>query len=358
MLLFAKQSLGVKADAQIEVKPVARSGSNRSFQRVFVGDQGVAVFMHYDKGRKENNYYAAIAAFLREIGVAVPRIMAHDAARGFVVMEDLGSRDLWSIRNQSWEERRNYYRKTIVAIHRLHAYPLENFPSKKVPLMEGFGPALYRWERDYFYENFVKGVCGIELSPSEKNALEEELRGLSERLENCELCLIHRDFQSRNVMIFEGEPFLIDFQGARRGNFFYDLGALLYDPYVFLTHDERMDLLRYYFHLATQQGRPRSQKGIHADKDHKDVRDDNWVAFQEMFREASAQRLMQALGAYGYLGLKGGKLEFLSHIPNGLGNIINIVTYYKRLSLLGDLLNKCQSKLDRALISDKKRNLA
>jgi N-acetylmuramate 1-kinase len=357
MLAFIKQSLSLKEDASVEMKPVARSGSKRSFYRVFLGGKGAAVFMHYDRNREENNYYAAIAGFLPNIGVAVPRIMAHDAAMGFVVMEDLGSKDLWSVHNQTWEVRRGYYRKTLAVIHRLHAYPLEDFPSEKVPLMEDFGPDLYKWERDYFYENFVKGACGIELRLSEKEALEEELRDLSGQLENIKLCLVHRDFQSRNVMIFEEEPFLIDFQGARRGNFFYDLGSLLYDPYVILTDDERIDLLRYYFDLVIQLHRPCLQKDIPANKDQKDVKEENWMEFQEMFREASVQRLMQALGAYGFLGLKGGKPEFLTHIPNGLGNIMDIVSRLKRLPVLGDLLGKCRSRRDQALTPHEKRNL-
>ncbi len=340
MQAFAKETLNLEASVSFDMTPVAKSGSNRSFLRILYGDNRTAMFMHYERSREENNYYAAIADFLREIGVAVPRIMAHDPARGFIVMEDLGNADLWSFRHQPWEMRQDYYRKTLTVIHRLHSFRVADLPSEKVPLMEGFGPALYRWERDYFYENFVCGVCKIELSPPEKNALEDELKALSDRLVNLRPSLVHRDFQSRNIMIREGEPVLIDFQGMRIGNFFYDLGSLLYDPYISLTENERMDLLRYYFRLLVKDDNTSDHRKELLKDEESAVK---WAAFQEMFREASVQRLMQALGAYGFLGLKRGMPEFLTHIPNGLANLIDVAMHAKRLPLLNNIARRCRT---------------
>jgi NDP-sugar pyrophosphorylase family protein len=339
MQAFAKQALGIESSASVHMTPVAKSGSNRSFLRILYGENRTAMFMHYDRRREENNYYATIADFLRKIGVAAPHITAHDAARGFIVMEDLGNTDLWFFRHHTWEVRQRYYRKTLTVIHRLHSFQVTHLPSEKVPLMEGFGPGLYRWERDYFYENFVRGVCKIDLGPSEKNALDDELKGLSDRLQNIKPCLVHRDFQSRNIMIRNEEPALIDFQGMRIGNFFYDLGSLLYDPYIFLTRDERMELLRHYFQLLREGGVSDREKKLFADTDAMT----NWDAFQEMFREASAQRLMQALGAYGFLGLKRGMSEFLIHIPSGLANLIDVAAHAGHLPLLSNLARRCQT---------------
>jgi aminoglycoside/choline kinase family phosphotransferase/choline kinase len=341
MKAFAKQALDIKASFTIHMTPVARSGSNRTFMRIHYGDNRTAIFMHYDQSRVENNYYAAIAEFLQDIGVAVPRITAHDPERGFIVMEDLGSADLWSFRHRPWEVRRDFYRKTMAVIHRLHTFGMADFLSREVPLMGGFGPDLYKWERDYFYENFIAGVCNIASSPSERNALENELKGLSDRLENASPCLVHRDFQSRNVMMLGGNPVLIDFQGMRAGNFFYDLGSLLYDPYVSLTEAERMDLLGYYFQLFTENEAVDQGKKRFTEPEGKK----KWALFREMFREASAQRLMQALGAYGFLGLKRGMPEFLAHIPNGIRNLIDATSRAKHLPLLNRLAQTSGSVL-------------
>jgi NDP-sugar pyrophosphorylase family protein/aminoglycoside/choline kinase family phosphotransferase len=327
MLAFAKQAIGPEESASMDMKPVAKGGSNRSFYRIHYGDNRSVIFMHYDLDPEENNYYASIASFLRNIGVAAPRIMAHDSARGFIVMEDLGNTDLWSIRHEPWKTRQAYYQKSLAVIHRLHAFPMKDFPSEQVPLMGGFGPALYRWERDYFLDNFVQAVCGIEFSPSEKKMLEDELMAMSARLENVEPRLVHRDLQSRNIMILGGEPVLIDVQGIRSGNLFYDLGSLLYDPYVFMTENERMALLLCYYERQNILPPPA------------------WSDFQEMFREASAQRLMQALGAYGFLGLKRRLSDFLTHIPNGLANLVDATSRTNRLSLLNNLARKCADSL-------------
>jgi aminoglycoside/choline kinase family phosphotransferase len=216
-------------------------------------------------------------------------------------MEDLGDTDLWSFRNESWETRSSLYKKTLNILRRLHRFSEKDFPGDRVRLMEGFGPDLYRWERDYFRDHFVRDFCKVELKASFNQELEAELFSLGERLIKIKPSLVHRDLQSRNIMIRTGEPFLIDFQGMRFGSLFYDLGSLLCDPYVEFSEDQRMELLSHYYGLSDQNLA--------------------WEDFQKLFWEASAQRLMQALGAYGFLGRKKGLHAFLDHIPSGLRNL-------------------------------------
>jgi len=242
-------------------------------------------------------------------------------------MEDLGNTDLWSHRNTLWETRRALYQKTLAIVYRLHSFPEKDFPSAHVRLMEGFGPDLYRWERDYFTNHFVRDVCRIELEPSFERKLEAELSSLAERLAGTKRCLVHRDLQSQNVMIREGEPYLIDFQGMRFGSPFYDLGSLLCDPYIEFSDDQRMDLLLYYNGLSKQNS--------------------TWEDFQKMFWEASAQRLMQALGAYGFLGLKKGLKAYLEHIPTGLRNLHGVASQVASLPRLRELSLTCQRAIEQ-----------
>jgi len=325
LIQFAREALGLGQSVPVHMTPVAGGGSKRMFCRIRHGEGHRSVIsMQYDLALAENSIYAAIAEFLREIDVPAPQIIAHDPVRGFIIMEDLGNEDLWSYRHEPWATRSIYYRKTLAIAQKLYSFAVQDFPIRKIPLMEAFGPTLYQWERNYFLENFVSAVCGIELSPNDSAQLEDELKGLSERLETVQPSLVHRDFQSQNIMICKNNPVLIDFQGMRFGNFLYDLGSLLYDPYVSLTQDERMELLLYYYQLCNR---------------------DDWSAFQENFREASAQRLMQALGAYGFLGLKRGLPDFLKHIPRGVTNLIDASSQSKRLPLLHNLALKCQHTL-------------
>jgi len=311
----------------MELSPLQGRGSDRVYSRVRYNRNNSAILVHYDPKRLENTYFTDIAEFLRDIHVPVPRLIRHDPVQCLIVMEDLGDTDLWSFREDGWETRRTFYLKTLTVVHRLHFFPEKDFPSNRVRLMEGFGPALYRWERDYFREHFVGGVCGIVLEGSSERELEIELAGLAARLAGTRRSLVHRDLQSQNVMIRNGEPFLIDFQGMRFGSAFYDLGSFLCDPYVQFSDAERDELLSFYYGLSEQ--------------------DLDWDTFRQCFWEASAQRLMQALGAYGFLGRKKGLTAFLEHIPSGLRNLLQAATHVPSLPGLRKLTHACRNVIEQ-----------
>ncbi len=327
LIHFAREALGLSESAIVELSPLKGRGSDRTFFRLRWSRDDSAILVRYDPKRVENTYYADIATFLRDIDVPVPRFIHHDSARCLIVMEDLGHTDLWSLRAKPWETRRTLYQKTLAVAHRLHSFPEKDSPSSRVRLMEGFDPDLYRWERDYFRDHLVRDVCGINLEPSFERELEAELSSLAERLMATKRSLVHRDLQSQNVMVRNGEPFFIDFQGMRFGSFFYDLGSLLCDPYVILSDSERYELLSFYYELSKLEI--------------------DLAAFQNTFWEASAQRLMQALGAYGFLGLKKGLKAYLDHIPAGLRNLHLAATQVASLPRLRELIWQCKERVEQ-----------
>ncbi len=319
---FARESLGLSESISLKLSPLEGRGSDRTFFRLKWNGKDSVILVHYDPKRVENTYYADIAEFLRDLNVPVPRLIRHDPAGCLILIEDLGDTDLWSLREAPWETRRVFYQKTLTIAHRLHSFPEKDSPLVHVKLMEGFGPDLYRWERDYFRDHFIRDFCEMELEPAFERTLEVELSDLAKRLSVTKRCLVHRDLQSQNVMIRDKEPFLIDFQGMRFGNLFYDLGSLLCDPYVNFSGSERDELLSFYYGLAQS--------------------DLDWTTFQNIFWEASAQRLMQALGAYGFLGLRKGLHAYLEHISTGLHNLHLAVNNVASLPLLCDLSKECQ----------------
>jgi aminoglycoside/choline kinase family phosphotransferase len=112
--------------------------------------------------------------------------------------------------------------------------------------------------------------------------------------------LVHRDFQSQNILVRNGSAVFIDFQGMRPGLAQYDLASLLCDPYVTISAEERSYLLEYYRNILEESGAP-------VDGD-----------FDRVFWQCAVQRLMQALGAYGFLSIHRGKPTFRAHVAPAL----------------------------------------
>jgi aminoglycoside/choline kinase family phosphotransferase len=304
-----------------ELVPILKGGSDRNYFRVLTGERSV-ILMEYGAEREENQYYASIGHFLAELGVRVPGILAHDPAARLIWVEDIGPVDLHAFRERPWEERRSYYRDALAQVAVLHQRGFERARHSGVPLMPGFDEALYAWERDYFYREFVGGLCGIHLTEADRAALEAELRPGADRLVADTPALVHRDFQSQNVMIREEKAYLIDFQGMRVGSHAYDLASLLLDPYVSLSSAERSELLADYAGLRGDRSRGE--------------------ATQVLFRAAGIQRLMQALGAYGFLGLKKGRKAFLAHVDPALERLAGLAAEDAGLGVLPSLLQRCR----------------
>lgn len=320
---FVREVLGLEGSMALQATPLGKRGSDRVFFRVAWPPNGSAIVIDYDPKRRENCYYASIAHFLEGISVPVPHVLGHDPSNHLMVTEDLGETDLWSFRGSQRDLREGLYRQTLSAIQRFHSFPEREFPTERVPLMEPFDPQLYKWERDYFRDHFVGAACHIPLDLSFSGALERELSQLADRLVAGPRCLVHRDLQSQNVMIHGGRPVFIDFQGMRFGSPFYDLGSFLCDPYVELTDEERIGHLSAYYGL--------SDWGY------------DWDTFRDLFWDASAQRLMQALGAYGFLGLSKGLTAFMEYVPAGLTNLESAVGHATGLPRLRELLGWCRA---------------
>lgn len=304
--------------------PIKKGGSDRDFCRVSLPDGQTFIFMQYGTDIEENAYWAEINRFLSDLSIPVPRIIAYDCHQHFLLMEDQGSTDLYALRNEPWHRRRTYYLMALSEIHRLHRYPLGVLPPA-LKLTGGYDRALYEWEHHYFRENFVEALCHLTLSDGQIRDWSAEMSALIDRLQSVPASLIHRDFQSQNIMIKNDRPVFIDFQGMRQGNFFYDLGSIICDPYVQFTQPERNELLSFYYRIMQP--------------------DYSLENFNAYFWDAAAQRLMQALGAYGFLGLVKNKTDFLAHAESGIRNLITATAQSGNLPVLNDIARTCQDRL-------------
>jgi aminoglycoside/choline kinase family phosphotransferase len=307
---------------QIKIRPIEKGGSDRKFYRIHCAADQTLILVKYNLEREENRHYVQIARFLDAHGIRVPKIYFHDPAEGLIWVEDLGERDLYGYQHEDWLLRRAFYESALDEIIKLHALPESVCVEMKEHLPAEFNAALYRWEQKYFFENCLGRYFGVSESKRNELAALPGLREIPKRLASLPRVLVHRDFQSQNIIIQDGQANLIDFQGMRPGLPHYDLASLLYDPYVNLVEAERTELIAYY------RGR-QLENGITVDGD-----------FDSKLRLCAMQRLMQALGAYGFLGLVKGHKDFLQYIPNALRSLRAVVANIDDLQPLQNFVGK------------------
>jgi N-acetylmuramate 1-kinase len=299
-------------EAQIGISRIEKGGSDRKFYRIRIAREQSIVLVKYSREQAENQRYVEIAEFLTAHKVRTPQIYFHDPAEGLIWIEDLGERDLWSYREESWDVRRPFYESALAEVAKLHRVPAAASEQIRHNLPAQFDAALYRWEQRYFFENCLGRHFGMSEENRRKLMNLPALLQIANRLASFPRVLVHRDFQSQNIMVREGETYLIDFQGMRPGLAEYDLASLLYDPYVSLTKSERSRLLQFYREGAR-------------------IAD---PAFAEKFRLCAVQRLMQALGAYASLGLVKRNRAFLAYIRPALISLGELLDEMPRLKPL------------------------
>ncbi|MEY4243660.1 MAG: hypothetical protein RLZZ245_1245, partial [Verrucomicrobiota bacterium] len=271
-----------------------RGASGRTIVRVKSRVHEPFIGIHWTEEREDNSQFIPVGHFLKQSKLRVPAILHERARHRVVLVEDLGDVDLLSLKDRPFAERLPYYRSAFEQVDRLfYAKPAKDFH-----LMPPFDAALYRWEQEYFFEYMVEDFLGLDADNLRKNPV---FTSLSERLGTVSRHLVHRDFQSQNLMIKDDQVWLIDFQGLRRGRQEYDLASLIYDPYLGHTADERQQLLELWEEISDE------------------------LPAETVFLECAAQRLMQALGAYGNIVKNRGDEWYRQHIATAgrsLGEVI------------------------------------
>lgn len=304
----------------VSVDAIEKGGSGRKFWRMHVAGQSL-ILVRYNEDRPENKHYVAIGTFLASVGVRVPIVHFHDESEGLIIMEDAGDTDLWSFRAAPWPQRRALYQRTLDQALLLHTHGHRAPGAADLKFLQPvFDAALYRWEQDYFFEHCLGRHFGLSEERLAAEADREQLRAIADQLAAEPRCLVHRDFQSQNIIVRAGEVCLIDFQGLRPGLAQYDLASLLLDPYVDLTAEEREELLGHYLSGLYGPGRKPDPR------------------FRTLYDLCAMQRLMQALGAYGKLGHLDGRAQFLTSIPTAMTRLREVLTRIEGLHGLKKLL--------------------
>ena len=263
-------------------------GSDRAFWRFVHGDDRAIAITYDDAKRPENARYAHHAKLLAAAGVPVPEVLADVLARKAIALEDIGGDSLETRANAKGANLVKLYTPVVQALRTLHEKGTELVLRESGDALESpFDPDLYKWERDLFETYCVKGRYGYEKLP---DAVRADLEAVADVLVRQRPVLVHRDFQSSNVLYrADGSFAFIDFQGMRLGAAAYDLASLLYDPYAPLEEKDRAALAKVY---------P-----------------------VEKLAYGAVQRLVQALGAFGRLASVG-QPQFGRHVPRALVNLL------------------------------------
>jgi N-acetylmuramate 1-kinase len=304
------------SESKVEILPLEKGGSDRHYYRIRFSAEHSLILVKYNPEKPENERFVAVANFLNGIGVNAPLIYHHDQEQALIWMQDLGEEDLWHHRDEPWTVRRRFYEAALDQLALLHSSPVAL--GEKLHLQPGFDESLYLWEQSYCLENCL--ALYFQVPAGEIKRLQEHpaFRDLAKRLASYRRVLVHRDFQSQNVIIWGEQAYMIDFQGMRPGLPQYDLASVLLDPYVALGQQERAHLLRYYFERSNH--------------------DWQFAEFEKIYLDCGIQRLMQALGAYGVIGVLREKKEFLRHVLPAIKTLIEVASLSEDFSFFAEFL--------------------
>jgi len=294
----------------MDLDRITGHGSDRRFWRMRVGDWS-AVAMVSPPQDEEFERFTEIAGFLESRNLGGPTLLSVSPADHAVLMEDLGADSLFSLvqsEGPGSDSVADAYRRTVD--HLVDLQSATEAARSQCPLAVDrcLDYDSLRWETDYFREHFLVGHLGLQMADLAE--LDGEFHTLAKMVAAQPQVLIHRDFQSQNIHLQDDRIRLVDFQGTRLGPWTYDLMSLLLDPYVALPAGFRAELLDRFVTAVVAGGPGGSLSAA-------DIR--------AMALAAGLQRVMQALGAFGFLGHIKGKRSFLDNIPAGLAVLREIL---------------------------------
>lgn len=292
--------------APSRVEALAASGSHRRYFRLH-GSPAVIGVIGTDV--EENGRFITMSRSFHAEGLPVPQVLAVDDEGLCYLQEDLGSVSLFDAISDGRRTGVFSPREKELLASAVAALPSFQFSSSARGDFGGecrlapFDDRAVMWDFNYFKYCFLKAV-GIEFS---EERLEDDFRRMAEVLTSCPSeGLMYRDFQSRNVMVRDGKPWFIDFQGARRGPCQYDVASFLWQAKAMLPDSLRDELVEVY--LDSLQRYSAVNRG----------------EFRRMLRHFVLFRTLQVLGAYGFRGYFERKPHFLGSVPYAIANLARI----------------------------------
>ena len=291
--------------APTRIAALGADGSRRRYFRMGDGEQAIVGAANDD--HRENVAFLSLSRHFRRHGLPVPEIYAEDLEQGVYLQQDLGDETLFSRVAAVRAEEGTFsdrlaamYRRVLGDLPRFQVAAAEDLDFSVCYPRSRFDGQSIRWDLNYFKYHFLK-LVPVDF---DEQALEDDFeRFTAFLLEADTRYFLFRDFQSRNIMLHDGRPHYIDYQGGRQGALQYDVASLLQDGKADIPWETRDELLDYYINAVS------AYAPVHR------------ASFLAHYYGYALVRLMQALGAYGYRGLYEGKSHFLTSISHGVRNL-------------------------------------
>ena len=315
------------------------SGSGRNIIRL-ANDKFSAIGILYNV-REENAAFLEFSRHFRRHSLPVPEVYAEDLSQGAYLEEDLGDTTLFEFlsKNRTGDtispKAIDAYREVVATLPRFQIEAARDLNYKVCYPRGSFDRQSIAWDLNYFKYYFLR-LAGI---PFNEQALEDDFSRLTKFLLSADRdYFMYRDFQSRNIMLRNGHPFFLDYQGGRKGALQYDVASLLYDAKADLPPKLRQQLLDYYLDKLAAFNDPSREK------------------FMQHYYAYVYIRIMQALGAYGFRGFYERKVHFLQSVPYALKNLRwllhNVTVPIALPTLMGAFNSMLASEKLQSLASD------
>ena len=310
--------------------PLAQSGSHRRYYR-FTFDDGNTLIGTYNDDVAENRAFFEYTRFFAAQNMNVPTLLAVHEDEKHYLLNDLGTQTLYDklceVRknNDDFQEVMGYYKKVVAALPKFQLTAKKGLDMSVAYPRAAFDRQSMQWDLNYFKYYYLKMVN----IPFNEQLLEDDYQRFMDYLLSVDDdYFLYRDFQSRNIMVYQDDVWFIDYQGGRKGALQYDIASLLYDAKADLSPEIRQELLECYMDNLAQYI-PVDRKQFTAD-----------------FNAFALIRIMQAMGAYGYRGYFERKLHFLQSVPYAIRNMRYLLSQNALPNNLPELRQVLQTVVD------------
>ena len=305
--------------------PASADASFRRYFRVRC-DQQAYIVMDAPPEQEDCRPFIAISALFSQLGLNVPQVRAQDLEQGLLLLDDLGERLYLSELNDETAD--GLYADAMQALLALQSAPARVVQAAALP---AYDRTLLLTEMNLFRDWYLQHHLGLSLSESEQAILDSLFCFLADSALSQPSVIVHRDYHSRNLMICDPNPGILDFQDAVIGAPTYDLVSLLRDCYIVWPLERVQGWVEYYFNQAQAAGILPTTVSL--------------TQFMRWFDLMGIQRHLKASGIFARLNHRDHKPGYLDDIPRTLDYIRRVGAAYPELNDFLQLLDRLPANM-------------